>query len=64
MALLFMDLDGFKKVNDTLGLDVGDKLLAEVAHRFSTVVRVSDHLGRVISMSWPKVWRPRDRPSS
>lgn len=47
MALLFMDLDGFKKVNDTLGHDVGDKLLAEVAHRFSTVVRASDHLGRV-----------------
>lgn len=49
MALLFMDLDGFKKVNDTLGHDVGDRLLAEVAHRFSTVVRVSDHLARVES---------------
>jgi len=46
MALLFMDLDGFKKVNDTLGHDVGDHLLAEVATRFSKVVRVSDHVGR------------------
>ena len=46
MALLFLDLDGFKKVNDTLGHEVGDKLLAEVACRFSKVVRVSDHLGR------------------
>ena len=46
MALLFLDLDGFKKVNDTLGHEVGDKLLAEVACRFSKVVRASDHLGR------------------
>ncbi len=46
MALLFLDLDGFKKVNDTLGHDVGDKLLAEVACRFSKAVRLSDHLGR------------------
>ncbi len=46
MALLFMDLDGFKKVNDTLGHEVGDRLLAEVASRFSGVVRVSDHVGR------------------
>ncbi len=45
MALLFMDLDGFKKVNDTLGHEVGDNLLMEVADRFSKVVRVSDHLG-------------------
>ena len=46
MALLFMDLDGFKKINDTLGHEAGDRLLAEVASRFSGVVRVSDHVGR------------------
>lgn len=46
MALLFLDLDGFKKVNDTLGHEVGDKLLAEVADRFSKVVRLSDHVAR------------------
>ncbi len=45
MALLFMDLDGFKQVNDTLGHEMGDRLLAEVARRFSNAVRVSDHIG-------------------
>lgn len=46
MALLFMDLDGFKKINDTMGHEVGDRLLAEVASRFARAVRISDHLGR------------------
>lgn len=46
MALLFMDLDGFKKVNDRLGHEMGDRLLAEVASRFAAVVRISDHVGR------------------
>jgi len=46
MALLFMDLDGFKKINDTMGHEVGDRLLAEVATRFARAVRISDHLGR------------------
>jgi predicted signal transduction protein with EAL and GGDEF domain/HAMP domain-containing protein len=41
-ALLFVDLDGFKKVNDTLGHDLGDKLLATFAERMSKVVRVDD----------------------
>ncbi|MHA7836553.1 MAG: sensor domain-containing protein [bacterium] len=46
MALLFMDLDGFKKINDTMGHEVGDRLLSEVASRFARAVRISDHLGR------------------
>jgi len=44
MALLFLDLDGFKKVNDTLGHETGDRLLAEVARRFSQIIRAGDHV--------------------
>jgi len=39
LALLFMDLDGFKKVNDQHGHDIGDKLLIEIAGKLKEVVR-------------------------
>ncbi|NNL67476.1 MAG: EAL domain-containing protein, partial [Myxococcales bacterium] len=45
-ALLFVDLDGFKRVNDTLGHSVGDGLLREVTRRFAQSIRLNDVLGR------------------
>lgn len=47
LALLFMDLDGFKEINDTLGHDAGDQALVEVAKRFSALIRKSDTLARI-----------------
>jgi PAS domain S-box-containing protein len=45
-ALLFLDLDGFKKVNDTLGHDIGDKILVECSRRLADCLRKSDHVYR------------------
>ena len=47
LALLFIDLDRFKEVNDTLGHNVGDQLLTEVAQRLSLSVRKTDMVARL-----------------
>ncbi|MGI9293145.1 MAG: two-component system response regulator [Pseudomonadales bacterium] len=47
VALLFLDFDGFKKVNDTYGHDAGDKLIELIAERLSACMRKTDSVARL-----------------
>jgi diguanylate cyclase (GGDEF)-like protein len=49
VAVCFLDLDGFKRINDTLGHEVGDLLLCHVAERLVASVRSSDSVARLAS---------------
>ena len=46
-ALLFLDLDNFKNLNDTRGHYIGDLLLVEIAHRLNANVREGDTVARL-----------------
>ncbi len=47
MAVIFIDIDGFKAVNDSLGHEAGDYLLVELANRMRCVMRENDTLARL-----------------
>ena len=64
LALMFVDLDHFKPVNDVYGHAVGDLLLKQVAQRMRDAVRASDTLGRIggdeFVLLFPKLEAPSD----
>lgn len=47
IAVMFLDLDKFKYINDTYGHDTGDKVLIEIANRLKSLVRESDTVARI-----------------
>ena len=47
MAVVYLDLDGFKQINDTLGHVAGDEVLKTVARRLESIVREEDTVARV-----------------
>jgi diguanylate cyclase (GGDEF)-like protein/PAS domain S-box-containing protein len=47
VAILYIDLDGFKDINDNLGHDVGDEFLKEISQRMKSILRESDTIARL-----------------
>lgn len=64
VAILYLDLDRFKEINDRFGHAAGDQLLREVGHRLATCVRESDTVGRLggdeFAVLLPRIGQPDD----
>ncbi len=64
LALLYLDLDGFKQVNDTRGHEAGDRLLAAVARRLRDAMRESDLVARIGGDEFAVVQRLSGQPGA
>jgi predicted signal transduction protein with EAL and GGDEF domain len=71
LTVMFLDLDDFKQVNDSLGHRTGDKLLVEVASRLSAIIGPRDLVARwggddlsSFTITRPASWRPPPSPSA
>jgi len=64
LAVLFVDLDGFKLANDTHGHEAGDTLLKVVAHRLLTQLRQGDKVGRLAGDEFVLICEDLDDPTA
>lgn len=62
VAVLFMDLDKFKQINDSLGHNVGDEVLQEASRRFRERLRRSDFVARLGGDEFTVIIEPLDNP--
>ncbi|MGY1735932.1 putative bifunctional diguanylate cyclase/phosphodiesterase [Geodermatophilus sp. SYSU D00684] len=63
-ALLFLDIDGFKTINDSLGSEVGDELLRQVGTRLAAQIRPGDAVGRLGGDQFVVLARSCDTPEA